>query len=124
MNQLRYLPRSEFDRIRALAAPREDRARLFATLARINTLYMIGCAGSGHIGSSFSSLDIVSWLLLEELGDDGIYFSSKGHDAPGLYAALIGLGRIPFEKIHTLRRLGGLLGGHRAAPAQSGAASA
>ena len=110
MNQLSYLPRSEFDRVRSLAASREDRARLFATLARINTLYMIACAGSGHIGSSFSSLDIVSWLLLEELGDDGIYFSSKGHDAPGLYAALIGLGRIPFEKIHTLRRLGGLPG--------------
>lgn len=110
MNQLRYLPLPEFDRVRSLAAPREDRARLFATLARINTLHMIGCAGSGHIGSSFSSLDIVSWLLLEELGADGIYFSSKGHDAPGLYAALIGLGRIPFEKIHTLRRLGGLPG--------------
>ena len=45
MNQLRYLPRSEFDRVRALAAPREKRAALFATLARINTLYMIGCAG-------------------------------------------------------------------------------
>ena len=42
MNQLRYLPRAEFARVRSLAAPREDRARLFATLARINTLYMIG----------------------------------------------------------------------------------
>lgn len=110
MNQLRYIPLAEFDRVRALKAPREKRAQIFAALARINALYMIAFAGSGHIGSSFSSLDIVSWLLLEELGDEGIYFSSKGHDAPGLYAALIGLGKIPFEKIHTLRRLGGLPG--------------
>jgi Transketolase, N-terminal subunit len=52
---------------------------------------MITYAGSGHIGSSFSSLDIVSWLLLEEM-EKGRYgkipgrvFFSKGHDAPGLY---------------------------------------
>src|SRR5688500_15900507 len=71
---------------------------------------MIARAGSGHIGSSFSCLDIVSWLLLEELGADDLYFSSKGHDAPGYYAALIGLGRLPEEKLHALRRLFGLPG--------------
>ena len=39
-----------------------------------------------------------------------VFFSSKGHDAPGLYAVLIGLGRLPFEQIHTAapaRRLPG-----------------
>ncbi len=41
---------------------------------------------------------------------DDRYFSSKGHDAPGLYAVLIGLGRLDFELIHGLRRLGGLPG--------------
>ncbi|HMH56082.1 MAG TPA: transketolase C-terminal domain-containing protein [Gemmatimonadales bacterium] len=41
---------------------------------------------------------------------DDLYFSSKGHDAPGLYAVLLGLGLIPFEQIHRLRRLGGLPG--------------
>jgi transketolase len=93
-------------------------AALFATLCRINTLYMIARAGSGHIGSSFSSLDIVAWLHLHELrGLDGdrdgprdLFFSSKGHDVPGLYAVLIGLGRLPFDSLHTLRRLGGLPG--------------
>ena len=55
---------------------------------------MIAYAGSGHIGSSFSSLDIVSWLFLEEMEKDAtgkyrdVYFSSKGHDAPGLYAVV------------------------------------
>jgi transketolase len=35
----------------------------FATASRLNTLGMIQLAGSGHIGSSFSSLDVLSWLL-------------------------------------------------------------
>ena len=92
------------------------RARLFAAICRINTLYMIANAGSGHIGSSFSSLDIVSWLFLEEMEKDAtgkyqdVYFSSKGHDAPGLYAALIGLELLEFPLLHRLRRLGGLPG--------------
>ena len=100
-----------------LAVPESiPRARLFAEICRINALYMIAYAGSGHIGSSFSSLDIVSWLFLEEMEKDAtgkyrdVYFSSKGHDAPGLYAALIGLGLLEFPLLHKLRRLGGLPG--------------
>lgn len=115
LNALYYTPKSEFDRARALPASAAERIRLFANLSRLNTLYMIERAGSGHIGSSFSSLDIVSWLYLSVMqgasdGDGDIYFSSKGHDAPGYYAALIGLGLLPFDKLHALRRLGGLPG--------------
>ena len=36
------------------------RAGLMADLCRINTLFMIMQAGSGHIGSSFSSTDIIT----------------------------------------------------------------
>lgn len=106
-----FAPKQELDRARNLNAPATDRTRLFATLARLNALYMIAKAGSGHIGSSFSSLDIVSWVYLNELrpGKD-VYFSSKGHDAPGQYSVLTALGVLPFDKIHTLRRLGGLPG--------------
>src|SRR3989344_9021537 len=39
-----------------------------------------------------------------------VFFSSKGHDAPALYALLSGLEKIDFESIHGLRRLGGLPG--------------
>ena len=39
-----------------------------------------------------------------------MYFSSKGHDVPGLYAALYALGVIPRERLLRLRRLGGLDG--------------
>ena len=81
-----------------------------ATAARLNALGMIQLAGSGHIGSSFSSLDVVSWLLVAHLGPDDVFFSSKGHDVPGLYATLIGLGRLPFDDVAGLRRLGGLPG--------------
>jgi transketolase len=83
---------------------------VFATLARLNALYMIANAGSGHIGSSFSCMDVVSWLYLNELRDSDVYFSSKGHDVPALYSVLIGLGRLEFEMLHQLRRLGGLPG--------------
>src|SRR6185369_12131382 len=71
----------------------------------------------GHIGSSFSSMDLITWLWTEALADTNtgapgsdIYFSSKGHDAPALYALLIALGRLDFDLIHKLRRLGGLPG--------------
>ena len=108
---LYYLGKQEFDRVRTLnqASP-PARTALFADMCRLNALYMIARAGSGHIGSSFSSLDIVSWLYLNELQGDDLYFSSKGHDAPGLYAALIALGWIPGDKLHVLRRLDGLPG--------------
>lgn len=106
-----FVPKNEFERVCRLNASPAERAGLVANLARINTLYMIKRAGSGHIGSSFSSLDIVSWLHLHELDNErGLYFSSKGHDAPGLYAVLTGLGHLPMEMVHRLRRLGGLPG--------------
>jgi transketolase len=108
---LYFVPKSEFDRVRTLnEASEPERTHIFADMCRLNTLYMIARAGSGHIGSSFSSLDMVSWLYLNELKDDDFYFSSKGHDAPGLYAVLIALGKLPFEKLHSVRRLGGLPG--------------
>lgn len=86
------------------------KTKLFAQMARFNTLYMIARAGSGHLGSSFSSLDIVSYLYLEVLQGDDRYFSSKGHDAPGLYSVLMAVGIQKFELIHELRRLNGLPG--------------
>ena len=42
--------------------------------------------------------------------DRDVYFSSKGHDVPGLYSALFALGAIPVERLMRLRKLGGLDG--------------
>lgn len=107
---LSFIPLPELQRIRTVDVDPGARAEAFADACRINTLTMVEQAGSGHLGSSFSSLDIVSWLHLEVLADGDRYYSSKGHDAPGLYAVLIGLGRIDFDKLFALRRLGGLPG--------------
>src|SRR3954463_13399656 len=107
---LRYIPKAELDRIRTLDGDRQERAAAFADACRLNVLYMVQLVGSGHLGTTFSSLDIVSWLHLEVLREGDRYFSSKGHDAPGLYALLAALGRMDFELVHQLRRLGGLPG--------------
>jgi transketolase len=111
MIDLQYVPQDEFARVLALDADQARKSAVFADLCRVNVLYMIARAGSGHIGSSFSCLDIVSWLYLHELDRErDVFFSSKGHDAPAIYAVLTALGRLPFEKIHELRRLNGLPG--------------
>src|SRR5262245_62224560 len=114
---LHYVPVSEFTRLRAAGLTPVDHARAFAALSRINTLYMIAQAWSGHIGTSFSSLDIMSWIFLNEMRDldkgpgvCDLFFSSKGHDAPALYSVLIALGRLEEDKLHALRRLHGLPG--------------
>jgi transketolase len=114
---LLFVPAGEFRRVIDATASAVAKAEAFAALARINTLYMIAGAWSGHVGTSFSSIEIMSWLFLNELrdleqGPDGcdIFFSSKGHDAPALYNVLIGLGLLPEEKLHQLRRLNGLPG--------------
>lgn len=107
---LSHFDKVAFDRVLNSDLPPKVKTKLFAQLARYNALYMVSCAGSGHLGSSFSSLDIVSWLYLNVLQENDRYFSSKGHDAPGLYSVHTALGIIPFDKIHELRRMGGLPG--------------
>lgn len=107
---LQYLDKAAFDMTVATRMSANAKSGLFAQMARFNTLYMVARAGSGHLGSSFSSLDIVTWLYLNVLKPGDRYFSSKGHDSPGLYAVQTALGILPFEKIHALRRLGGLPG--------------
>lgn len=79
-------------------------------ILRQKILYTIKNAGSGHVGSSFSCLDIVLWLYINILKDNDIYFSSKGHDAPALYAVLQLLEIIPPDSLLKLRRLHGLPG--------------
>jgi transketolase len=114
---LSWVPKASIDAVRGATADPVARAQLLADVCRLNTLYMIMNAGSGHIGSSFSSTDLITWLWTEELVDANsgasgtdTYFSSKGHDAPALYSLLIALGKLDFALLHRLRRLGGLPG--------------
>lgn len=115
-SDLTYVPRSAFERVVVAGVSPYERAQLVADMCRINVLYMIARAGSGHLGSSFSSMEIMSWLLLEELDRaapnvaGNLYFSSKGHDAPAFYSLLIALGHLAESNLHALRRIGGLPG--------------
>lgn len=106
----RYVGEPELARIRELDGNPEARAAAFADACRLNALYMIARAGSGHIGTSFSALDALAYLHLEVLDDGDRAYSSKGHDAPGTYAVLLGTGQLPFDLIHGLRRIDGLPG--------------
>jgi len=118
MTSIRFVMPAEIDRLRAGLPDRYQRAGVLADACRINTLSMIAYAGSGHVGTSFSAMDVLCWLWTEELRDPGPeargggdrYFSSKGHDVPGLYAMLIGLGYLDTRYLTGLRRLGGLPG--------------
>ena len=78
-------------------------------------------AKSGHPGGSLSSAEIFTWLYFEEMNvdpknpqdpDRDRFVLSKGHVAPGLYAALAHRGFFPVEDLKTLRHVGSYLQGH------------
>ncbi len=117
--QFNLIKKEEFDKVRALDIEWSKKMQLFADMTRYNTLVAVKKAGSGHLGSSLSVTDIVTYLYLNEMNvfdvgldspDRDIYFSSKGHDVPGFYSFLYAIGMIPEEKLLLLRRLNGLDG--------------
>ncbi len=110
------IPKSEFDRIRESGLHRYNLNGLYADMCRYNTFVSVKKAGSGHLGSSFSAMDIVVYLYLNELNvlkvgtdspDRDIYFSSKGHDVPGLYSVFFSFGFINEDELMRLRRIDG-----------------
>ncbi len=116
---IRFIPVAEFRRLESASLPVRVRLPLLADMCRVNALSAVKLAGSGHLGSSFSAMDLVSWLYYSEMNtrhvgwsapERDVYFSSKGHDVPGLYAVLHSLGVIPDERLVRLRRHGGLDG--------------
>ena len=119
MLRITLIPRGEFLRVNGAALGQNEKLGLVADMCRANTLATVKRAGSGHLGSSLSCLDIVLWLYYAEMNtisvgmkhpDRDVFFSSKGHDAPGHYAVLHSLGIIPPEQFINLRRLGGTHG--------------
>ena len=81
----------------------------------------IHSAKAGHPGGSLSAADLFTYLYFEELNidpqnpdmeDRDRFVLSKGHAAPGLYAALAYRGFFPVEDLNTLRKLGSYLQGH------------
>ena len=95
------------------------KVELISLINRLNTLSIIKKAGSGHIGTSFSAMDIFVWIKFFQFKTKkkdlnklyrNIFFSSKGHDVPALYSILYFLKIINLKKISNLRRLNGLDG--------------
>ena len=65
INKLSYIPKHELIRILSIEVSKLQKAELISLISRINTLYMINKAGSGHIGTSFSSMDLLSYIFLK-----------------------------------------------------------
>ena len=78
-------------------------------------------AKAGHPGGSLSATEIFTYLFFEEMNvdpkdpkkaDRDRFVLSKGHTAPGYYAALANRGFFPVEDLKTLRKVGSYLQGH------------
>ena len=92
-----------------------------ANEVRKGVIKAVHSAKSGHPGGSLSASDIYTYLFFEELNVDPAepkkadrdrFVLSKGHTAPGLYAALAHRGFFPVEDLTTLRKVGSYLQGH------------
>jgi transketolase len=116
-----YITKKHIDRILAASGkvPAFKVQQIIADICRYNCLSAIKVAGSGHLGSSFSAMDVVVYLYFNRLNivkkgfsspDRDIYFSSKGHDVPGLYSVFYALGILDDSALFTLRRYKGLDG--------------
>lgn len=81
----------------------------------------VHAAKAGHPGGSLSAAEVFTYLYFEEMNinpkdpkkaDRDRFVLSKGHTAPGLYAALANRGFFPVEDLLTLRHIGSHLQGH------------
>ncbi len=102
---------------------REETKQMKLAAARIRKGVVTGthAAKCGHPGGSLSAADVFAYLYCKELRvdpqdpqweDRDRFVLSKGHTAPGLYAALAERGFFPAEELTTLRRIGSRLQGH------------
>ena len=100
-----------------------DKLKLMKTANEIrkDIVVSVHSAKAGHPGGSLSAAEIFTYLYFEELNvdpkdpdkaDRDRFVLSKGHTAPGLYAALAERGLFPKEDLVTLRHTGSYLQGH------------
>jgi transketolase len=106
------------------AARAEDVTQLAEVARRIrrDIVRATTAAGSGHPSTSLSMVEVLTVLYFGGVlrydpanpGDPGRdrFVLSKGHGAPGLYAALAEAGYFPLDDLMTLRKLGSPLEGH------------
>lgn len=102
----------------------QDRLRTLAQTARQirrDVVEMLGESGSGHPGTSLSTVEIVTALYFEVLrhkpadpswAQRDRFIMSKGHGVPAQYAAMARAGYFAPDVLRTLRKLGSPLQGH------------
>ena len=95
--------------------------QILACKVRMGIIESTHSAKAGHPGGSLSAADLFTYLYFQELKvdpknpqweDRDRFVLSKGHTAPGLYAALAHRGFFPVEDLITLRHTGSYLQGH------------
>ena len=101
----------------------QEKKQLMATACkvRMNAVRGVHAAKAGHPGGSLSAADMFTYLYFKEMKIDPAnpkwedrdrFVLSKGHTAPGLYAALALRGFFPVDDMDTLRQIGSHLQGH------------
>ena len=95
--------------------------QILACKVRHGILDGVYSAKAGHPGGSLSATELFTYLYFKEMNidpkdpkkaDRDRFVLSKGHTAPGLYAALAHRGFFPVEDLPTLRHTGSYLQGH------------
>ncbi len=103
----------EQSRVRELA--------IIATKARLAALKAVHTCASGHIGGSYSAMDMLTVLYFEALNVDPArakdpdrdrFVLSKGHCTPGLYSVLALRGFFPVADLDLFRSIEGHMSGH------------
>lgn len=95
--------------------------QILACKVRMGAMEGVYSAKSGHPGGSLSAADLFTYLYFKEMNIDpknprdknrDRFVLSKGHCAPGLYAALALKGYFPTDELKKLRHIGAMLQGH------------
>ena len=99
----------------------KQKLQQIANEVRKGIVTSVHSAKAGHPGGSLSAADLFTYLYFEEMNIDpenpkdpnrDRFVLSKGHTAPGLYAALAHRGYFPVSTLTTLRQIGSILQGH------------
>jgi transketolase len=100
---------------------REKELKILAAKARQGIVESLVCAGCGHPGGAFSSVDVMIALFFEILNIDPSkpkwekrdrFILSKGHSSVALYSVMALKGFFPQEELSTFRQDMSILGGH------------
>ena len=104
-----------------MTSQEKKQLQILACKVRMGIIESTHAAKCGHPGGSMSATEMFTYLYNKELNvdpknpqwaDRDRFVLSKGHCAPGLYAALAHRGFFPVEDLLQLRKVGSYLQGH------------